>query len=429
MIAQLDSLLSTSSGIFILLGATFIVALLESLAVVGLILPGVALLFMLSAAAAQYDVGFFSLALAGFLGGFLGDSLSFRFGQSALSYPWAKLFLAKHDQLQQKAHALCTRYGIAALLIGRFIGPLRPFVPMTAGILDYPKSRFYPTAILGSCAWAPFYLGPGYFLGYQPSLSIAPFILLSCIAVTPFLLHLLFINAKHLRLVTTLCFFAIGFWLLGEKAQLTPITPLADINLWVKGFFESKTLLPEVLQSVAINLATALSVSGNTLVVALLSLSLAIYWIRNAQYPRILWLIASLSAPFIFKALFDLDRPSSDHQEITQSYPSGHTYFSFLFAMLFQNPKKSFSTNAKLLQSSHYYLGILMFIWAGSVALSRLVLHVHWLTDLVGGWLLAAALYSLIPPLKSPPLKTVRTKQQDVHQKMPPDEAANKDHQ
>lgn len=391
---------SAPSEILFLLGATFAVALLESLAIVGLLLPGVALLFMLAATAAQYQVDFLWLVFAGFLGGFLGDSLSFRFGQSALSHPRTLRLLEKHASIQQKASQLCTRYGVAGLLIGRFIGPLRPFVPMTAGILEFPKALFYPTALVGSLAWAPVYLGPGYFLAYQPNFSLPPFILLSCIVITPFLLQGLFINTKRFRLLCFVSFIAIGCWLLGEKSIFMSFTPLTDLNLWIYEILSSKTLLPEMLQTMARQLAAMISLTGNIEVILFLSLCLGITWARSKHYSRLAWLAIALIIPFAFKLIFNLDRPGIGHLEATQSYPSGHTYFSFLFAMLLQvkKPKNQVVIEQSFLKASHYYWGLVLFIWAGSVALSRLVLQVHWLTDLMGAWLLAASVYAMLPP-------------------------------
>lgn len=56
------------------------------------------------------------------------------------------------------AEAYFQRYGIVSLLIGRFIGPLRPMLPMVAGMCDMPFPRFLAVSLLAGAGWSVAYL-------------------------------------------------------------------------------------------------------------------------------------------------------------------------------------------------------------------------------------------------------------------------------
>lgn len=51
------------------------------------------------------------------------------------------------------------------ILIGRFVGPTRPLVPMVAGMLDLPVAKFIPPNIVGCLLWPPLYFLPGILAG------------------------------------------------------------------------------------------------------------------------------------------------------------------------------------------------------------------------------------------------------------------------
>ncbi len=63
------------------------------------------------------------------------------------------------------AESYFQRYGIASLLVGRFIGPLRPMLPMVAGMCDMPFPRFAAVSVLAASGWTVAYLLPGWATG------------------------------------------------------------------------------------------------------------------------------------------------------------------------------------------------------------------------------------------------------------------------
>lgn len=151
------------------LALVFVISCAESLAVIGLLVPGVGLLLAISAVSGQAQLNIYALLLAGVLGAIVGDGLSFLLGRwFRPSLPSWSVF-RKHPHWLNDGETFFTRYGGLSIFFGRFIGPLRPFIPLTAGMLGMSKRLFFTLNVLSALLWAPVYLLPGYFAGeYLP---------------------------------------------------------------------------------------------------------------------------------------------------------------------------------------------------------------------------------------------------------------------
>jgi undecaprenyl-diphosphatase len=73
--------------------------------------------------------------------------------------------LRHHPEWMSAAEGYFQRYGIASLLVGRFIGPLRPMLPMVAGMCDMPFPRFAVVSLVAASGWTVAYLLPGWATG------------------------------------------------------------------------------------------------------------------------------------------------------------------------------------------------------------------------------------------------------------------------
>ena len=70
-----------------------------------------------------------------------------------------------------KGHAFFEKWGVWAIFIGRFSGPLRASVPLVAGMLAMSQWKFQIANILSAFIWAGALLAPGSMLGkYLPAL-------------------------------------------------------------------------------------------------------------------------------------------------------------------------------------------------------------------------------------------------------------------
>ncbi|RON58193.1 bifunctional DedA family/phosphatase PAP2 family protein [Pseudomonas frederiksbergensis] len=148
-----------------LAAAVFIVACVECLAIAGLIVPGTVLLFAVAVLAGSGALSLGETLLLGFLGGLLGDVVSYFLGRHFHQNIRRLPGLRHHPEWIAGAESYFQRYGIASLLVGRFIGPLRPMLPMVAGMFDMPFPRFAAVSLLAAAGWSVAYLLPGWATG------------------------------------------------------------------------------------------------------------------------------------------------------------------------------------------------------------------------------------------------------------------------
>jgi undecaprenyl-diphosphatase len=149
----------------LLLAALWLVAFLESFALLGILVPGIVLLFSLSALANHIGIGPMAILIAGGSGALFGDLISFLIGfrlkNRLYQWPW----VARHKNWIQHGEWFFNRWGWLSVIIGRFLGPLRPVIPMVAGTLGMPGRVFVPLSAVTALFWAPAYLLPGYYTG------------------------------------------------------------------------------------------------------------------------------------------------------------------------------------------------------------------------------------------------------------------------
>ncbi|MBV8044977.1 DedA family protein [Pluralibacter sp.] len=145
--------------------AVALVAFLESLALVGLILPGTVMMAGLGALIGSGDVNFWQAWLAGMTGCLMGDWISFWLGWR-FKKPLHRLsFMKKNKALLDKTEHALHQHSMVTILIGRFVGPTRPLVPMVAGMLSLPVMKFVLPNIIGCLLWPPVYFLPGILAG------------------------------------------------------------------------------------------------------------------------------------------------------------------------------------------------------------------------------------------------------------------------
>jgi len=161
-----------------LLFMVFLIALAESVAVVGVIVPGMMLLVALASAASWVNLSSVPLMIAAFFGAFLGDVSSFSLGAWGKQRFWRLNFVLKEPTWLVQGVSFFERWGWLSILIGRFVGPIRPVLPLVAGIFGMPRGQFLLIALVACLLWAPVVILPSYYFGQwvealPPQLSTA----------------------------------------------------------------------------------------------------------------------------------------------------------------------------------------------------------------------------------------------------------------
>ncbi|NDY95562.1 VTT domain-containing protein [Wenzhouxiangella limi] len=154
-----------------LVGAAFAFALLESLAVVGIVVPGVVLLFLVGTAVGLDPMLFAWCWLAASLGAMTGDTVSYGLGRRFRDQVPELWPLRQRPELLAGGRLLFARHGGKSVFIGRFIGPIRPVVPLLAGMLGLRGRLFLAFAVPAGILWAPLYLLPGMLFGASLGLA------------------------------------------------------------------------------------------------------------------------------------------------------------------------------------------------------------------------------------------------------------------
>ncbi len=165
-----------------------LVACVESLALIGAVIPGAIILIGAGALIGAGVLDFWSSCAWAIVGAIVGDGVSYLLGRRLdyLTTRWR--WLRVHPDYVQKGVDFFQRYGDISVLLGRFFGPTRAVVPLAAGVLKMSARRFYTANILSAIVWAPAYLAPGMLLGHSMNQNDWVHILLSLLGLTTIIL-------------------------------------------------------------------------------------------------------------------------------------------------------------------------------------------------------------------------------------------------
>ena len=143
----------------------FFAAFVESFAVIGIFIPGVVLLAIISGMAASADMHIASVLIIVYSASCIADISSYLIGMrlnKRIDSIWP--FKTNPGWLI-KGKEFFKTYGILGVFIGRFIGPVRPVMPITAGSMGMKFKHFLAVDLFSGLIWAPMYSLPGYFAG------------------------------------------------------------------------------------------------------------------------------------------------------------------------------------------------------------------------------------------------------------------------
>lgn len=137
----------------------------ESLAIVGVLVPGTAILLGVGGLVGTGLVDPISAVLWMLGGALAGNWLSYAIGRRVGPRIYRRWPLNRNRRGVARARLFFRRYGFAAVFLSRFLGPLRAVVPAVAGVMDMDARRFQAANILSGAVWVPAILAPGYFAG------------------------------------------------------------------------------------------------------------------------------------------------------------------------------------------------------------------------------------------------------------------------
>ncbi len=414
--------------------AVFVIALTESLAVVGLIVPGAVLMVSAGALIGMGVTGFWPLLFAAIAGAVAGDGISFWIGrryQQGLRRVWP---FSRYPHWLAHGERYFRRHGGKSVLFGRFVGPVRPFVPVVAGMLGMRPRLFYGVNLLSAVLWAPAYLLPG--MAFGASLALAgevaarlAALLLLLGAMTWFMLwfmHRLYLalSPRAGRFAQDLLDWGVNHPRLNPtiRGLLDPAQAEFKTLMIFAGLLLAATLLFfDLLEDVVtddplvrvdqgfyqllLNLRTpwgdrimvAVTELGDGVVIGLVAVAVLAWllWHRNWRVAGY-WAAAIVFGQclaFLIKSSLQRPRPLPELYDGLSSFafPSGHAtmstvaygFLAVLVARQLPLPRRwiAYAVAAALISM---------------IALSRLYLGAHWLSDVLGGISLGLAWVSLL---------------------------------
>ncbi len=149
----------------------FLVALCESLLIVGVLVPGALLMLGAGTLIALGALDLWITLACAIAGAVAGDSISFWIGyhfKERIHKAWP---FRSHPNILLKGERFFLKHGGKSIVLGRFVGPIRAVIPTVAGIMGMSPRHFAWVNVLSAIAWAPAYILPGVAVGASLSLA------------------------------------------------------------------------------------------------------------------------------------------------------------------------------------------------------------------------------------------------------------------
>jgi len=134
----------------------------ESLVFVGAFFPATAIMVVAGGLAAAGVLDPLPVVLWCVAGAVLGDAVSYWLGRRAGPAAWRHPLLRPRRRALARARLFFRRYGVVSIFLCRFMGPVRAFVPLIAGITAMKHTRFQLANLGSALVWVPAMLAPGY---------------------------------------------------------------------------------------------------------------------------------------------------------------------------------------------------------------------------------------------------------------------------
>ena len=401
---------------------------------VGIVVPGTAMMIAAGVFVALGALAFWPVFFVAVAGAIAGDGISYWLGhhyRDQLRHVWP---FSRHPDMLSRAEKFFHRHGGKSVVLARFVGPIRPVVPVVAGMLGMRPLYFYGVNMLSALIWAPVHLLPGMAFGTSLALAgvvaerlvILIVLLVGSVWLLLWLTRWLFLTLspraesmvqglsvwgeRHTRLNSLLAglldpsgpefktLLVLGILLIGATwlffgvlEDVVTGDPLVRVDQWLYQFLHDlRTPWADRFMVFVTELGDG-SVIGVIVIVVLAWLLWRRNW-RAAKY----WIAAvgfGQVAATVIKLVLHRPRPVTSLYDGLSSYsfPSGHATMSMVvYGFL------SVLVAGQFAKARRWLVYALAAVLISFIDVSRLYLGAHWLSDVLSGLSLGLAWISLL---------------------------------
>ena len=406
----------------------FLIAFGEALLIIGLFVPSTAVLVGAGMLVGTGHLDFWPIFLATVIGAIFGDQLSYWAGRlfgERLKTMWP---LNRYPALVARGEDFVRQHGGKSIAIGRFVPGVKAVVPGIVGMFGMGQLFFATVNISSGIVWGAAHVFPGILLGQGLALAgelsgrlvIVLLVLLVVLAIAGWLIRLGVAGVSPLigrglrklsawarsrssplwrrfgravapenpRSLLVVVFTAVAIMALVALIDMT-------IGIFANGAFLNtdlsvNKLMRELRNAPADDIMVAITMLGDWPVMTALGLAMAGWLFLRRSWRAGLAVLAAIGAAriFVFALKYGIQkaRPVELYPDAASyAFPSGHTAIATV----------TLGILAVLVSHSMGRWGrSLVFAICGiavvAIAYSRLYLGVHWLSDVLGGFLFGA---------------------------------------
>ncbi len=369
----------------------FLIIILEGFPIIGSFLPGHLIII---AAGFLVKLGIFDLGIAfitACIAAIIADTITYYFGKKygyTFLLKFAQYLSIRKERLEKLQTFIDAHTG-KALVLGKFSPFSRPFVAFLVGAHNVRLRTFWIYNTFGILLWISASLFLGYAFGASYAIAsqfVGKFILISLVITILIIWCYRFINIRfHIFKKYELIILGINLislWVFFKTVEdaLSANSFLIDYDVRIS-LFMAEHVTPFLGKT-----AHFISSIGSTTVLASVGICLGVIFLFAKKWRRagifIFSITSTVASVYILKEIFLRARPlNALYAAHASSFPSGHAAmagaFFIVIAYIFARHVKSW-----------IYREILIGICILSIiiiSLSRVVVNVHWASDVVGG--------------------------------------------
>ncbi len=378
-------------GYFIL----FAMTIFEGIPLLGMLVPGHVAIMAGGFVAKLGTLNLGSVLLVSMIGALVGDYIGFyigrKYGMSFINKLRPYLFIS--DNHIAKANKLLDKHTGKALIIGRFTPATRALMPFLVGTSNIHARRFWLFNVIGGFSWVFSSVMVGYIFGsayHAVSGYIGKLLFVSIVISILFIWGYRFVNSRF-HIFKKYELFTLIVAIISFIGFATVLDKLID-NSFDLNFDVSVSLIMHkfaLLHPIILKTAYFVSNIGSVYSMVIIGTIVAIYFASKRKWRSMaIMFFATYGTAVVsgfLKTTFMSPRPVNSLISLSDpSFPSSHASMAtavFLAIIYLFAPKIQ-----SWIRREIFIVGLSIF--AIMIGLSRLILNVHWFSDVLAGWAL-----------------------------------------